>query len=55
VAQARRLPSGAFRQAYVVGLQPLLITFSIVMLISGLGGPTTCEHGPQRPSQSEIL
>ncbi|KIY95850.1 putative glycerol uptake facilitator protein [Monoraphidium neglectum] len=46
--QARRLPSGAFRQAYVVGLQPLLITFSIVMLISGLGGPTTYAANPAR-------
>lgn len=41
--QARRLPE-ALRPLYVVGLQPLLITFSIVMLIAGLGGPTTCER-----------
>lgn len=40
--QARRLPL-SLRPLYVVGLQPLLITFTIVMLVAGLGGPTTCE------------
>jgi hypothetical protein len=41
--QARRLPvAGGVRAVYVVGLQPLLICFAIVMLISGLGGPTAC-------------
>lgn len=45
--QARRLPL-SLRPVYVIGLQPLIITFSIVMLIAGLGGPTTYAANPAR-------